>query len=105
MSMSRVGYVYVVRENLTGLCKVGHTRHVDKRLAALRSATPSLDVLALMPGSRDHEQDFLSRCSRVCGEWIYPNGWLIQAVLSLSGYELSDAQLARHDAKSVKFFV
>jgi hypothetical protein len=75
--------VYFLRDEASGLIKIGQTSDMAARLSALRTATPgSLLVLGTIPGGSEVEKAFHGKFShlRVVREWFRDDGTIAEYV-------------------------
>jgi hypothetical protein len=81
------GHVYFVRDDAAGAVKIGWTRQLASRLAALQTASANrLVLLGRIPGSLADEAALHQRFAghRVRGEWFRADPELLAAVAELT---------------------
>lgn len=78
------GYIYFIRcNNADGFIKIGFATNTGLRLSALGVGAPyPLELLAVMPGSREDEAALHERFSsdHVRGEWFQPTATLLEII-------------------------
>jgi T5orf172 domain len=73
---SPAGWVYFIRSG--ALIKVGYTTDLSKRMRSYNSHNPDVQLMAVVPGTRDDEAAYHKRfaAQKVRGEWFRLSGSL-----------------------------
>jgi hypothetical protein len=92
------GHVYFVENPQAGAVKIGFTAQPRSRFSALRAVNlDKLNVLALFPGSIQHEK-FLHRLfeqDRIKGEWFTKSGALLETIDDIRKWASRNEELSR----------
>lgn len=94
----KVGWIYFIRCEGTGLIKIGFTKgNIGKRLAALQTGSASqLSPMVCHPGTMENERRLHERfaADRVSGEWFKP-ALQVRAYMIASLWTMCEISLRR----------